>query len=82
METLLLPKNPWTIDKMTPDVFDKMCRQIVPVAMEITDIQGTWKLSQNKPEDVREGAIKGLSESNVGSEIDHIRRLMEQITGN
>jgi transcriptional regulator len=52
-EEKLGPKPPWTSDKMTPDVMDKMMRQIVPCRMCITGIDGTWKLNQNKPDDVR-----------------------------
>lgn len=88
-EARLAPKKPWTIDKMTPDVFDKMSRQIVPVKLIIDqvskdgqsepDMAGTWKLSQNKSDEVRHGAIDGLATSNVGTEIEWMRRLMRQL---
>lgn len=79
MEQRLLPKKPWTIDKMTPDVFTKMTRQIVPVRMDIKHIEATWKLSQNKSQDARDGAIEGLSTSTIGSEIGDMRALMSTI---
>lgn len=85
-EARLAPKKPWTIDKMTPEVFNKMTRQIVPVKLTIDqiekhgetqpDMSGTWKLSQNKPDEVRHAAIKGLQTSNIGTEIEWLRALM------
>jgi transcriptional regulator len=60
-EDQLQPKTPWTTDKMTPDVLDKMMRQIVPCRMTVTDVDGTWKLSQNKPDPVRLRAADGVT---------------------
>lgn len=52
-ESRLVPKPPWTSAKMTPDVLTRMMRQILPVRLVIDDIQGTWKLNQNKDDAVR-----------------------------
>jgi transcriptional regulator len=79
MEAQLLPKTPWTIEKMTPDVFEKMTRMIVPCKMDITDINSTWKLSQNKPDNVRMNAVEGLNSSSIGLEKDLIQDLMANI---
>ena len=76
MEARLSPKTPWTIDKMTRDTFDKMARQIVPIQMAVTDIQATWKLSQNKPQDAVVGAISGLNDNGIGSEVETLTALM------
>lgn len=88
-EARLAPKKPWTIEKMTPEVFDKMTRQIVPVKLTIDqiekdgetqpDMSGTWKLSQNKPDEVRHAAIKGLKTSDIGTEIEWLRALMRAV---
>jgi transcriptional regulator len=59
-ETQLAPKPPWTIGKMTPDALDKMMRMIVPVRLTLVGVDGTWKLSQNKPDDMRERAAHSL----------------------
>ncbi len=64
MEERLRPKTPWTSAKMTPEVYEKMQRQIVPVFMEISEIQGTWKLSQNKEQEVALRAADGVETSN------------------
>lgn len=59
-EARLLPKKPWTSDKMAEGVMERMMRGIVPCVMRVSDLQSTWKLGQNKIEDARAGAAKGL----------------------
>lgn len=63
-EARLTPKPPWTMDKMTPDALEKLMRQILPVRLEISAIDGTWKLNQNKPDDARLGAAGALDAGN------------------
>ena len=79
METRLLPKPPWKIDKMDPSAFAQMARQIVPIAMEVDDINGTWKLSQNKPTEVIAGAAAGVETSGIGVETHKIAKLMKAL---
>lgn len=62
-EATLAPKRPWTMDKMTDDARDKLMRQILPARLEVTAIEGTWKLNQNKPDDARLGAASALEPS-------------------
>ena len=71
-----LPKTPWTTDKMTPEVLEKMMRQIVPCRITITDMQSTFKLNQNKPDDVRLRAADGMKTSGIGQETEHLSALM------
>lgn len=71
-----LPKTPWTTAKMTPDVLKKMMRQIVPCRMTITDVQSTFKLNQNKPDDVRLRAADAMESSGIGMEIATLAALM------
>lgn len=59
-EARLLPKKPWTSDKMAEGVMERMMRGIVPCVMKVSDLQATWKLGQNKTEDARAGAAQGL----------------------
>ncbi|MEM9330981.1 MAG: FMN-binding negative transcriptional regulator [Pseudomonadota bacterium] len=79
MEERLLPKKPWTSEKMDEEVYLRMKRQIVPVGLTISSIDGTWKLSQNKPEEVRLAASDGLDQSGFGSEVNEISALMRQV---
>ena len=71
-----LPKPAWTTQKMTPDVLDKMMRQIVPCRLTITDIQSTFKLNQNKPDDVRLRAADEMEQSGIGMETSSLAALM------
>ena len=79
-ESRLSPKKPWTIAKMDQEAYQRMLRQIVPVAMDITTIDGTWKLSQNKPDEVRLAAASGLAATDagvgIGSETEVLVSLM------
>lgn len=68
-EALLQPKAPWTPDKMPRDLLRRMMRSIVPCRMRIADVQGTWKLGQNKPEDARLAAADQIAVGGVGSDI-------------
>lgn len=76
VERQLTGKKPWKIEKMDQEVYLRMKRQIVPLGLRITDIQGTWKLSQNKAEDLRERAANGTSKARIGSDIDQLVALM------
>lgn len=68
-EARLAPKPPWTMDKMPDDVATRMMRQIVPCRLRIEEVDGTWKLGQNKPEEVRMAAAEGVAESTIGAEL-------------
>lgn len=59
-EARLAPKPVWKTTKMTAGVMDRMMRQILPYRLEIAEVQGTWKLGQNKPEPVRLAAAAAL----------------------
>jgi hypothetical protein len=59
-EARLAPKPEWLADKMTPEVLERMMRQIVPCKMRVDEIAGTWKLGQNKPDDVRLRTLDAL----------------------
>ncbi len=80
MENRLLPKKPWVSDKMDQEIYRKMQRQIVPVKMEVTDIQGTWKLGQNKTEEVRLRAADGVETSSLSNSAQILAELMRKAT--
>jgi len=74
-ESQLLPKPPWSTDKMNPEALDRMMRMIVPARMRITGVDGTWKLSQNKP-DVARRAVAEQIEKGPGFEQQVLAALM------
>lgn len=75
-EDQLKPKTPWKTAKMTPDVRDRMMRQILPCWMAITGVDGTWKLGQNKPEEVRHRAATQLKSGHIGTDTALLAALM------
>ncbi|WP_050604518.1 FMN-binding negative transcriptional regulator [Ruegeria sp. 6PALISEP08] len=77
-EERLLPKLPWGTGKMSDEALTKMMRMIVPCRMQVEDIQGTWKLSQNKTDDARARASEQVASSGVGSELTALQELMHK----
>ena len=78
MEERLAPKPVWTMDKMSDGVAEKMMRMIAPIAMEVSAVEGTWKLGQNKAEDVRIAAGEAVSGSGIGQEVADLGGLMRE----
>lgn len=76
-EDRLLPKPPWLTSKMSVEIMPRFMRAIVPVRLTIEDLQGTWKLNQNKPEDVRLRAADHVGTSAIGSELALLAQLMK-----
>ncbi len=54
--------NPWSTDTST-DYFQKMVRAVVGFRIEITRLEGKWKLNQNHPQERREKVIHVLEQS-------------------
>ncbi len=77
-EQRLLPKPVWSLDKVSMENRAKMMRMLVPVELEITSIDATWKLGQNKPEAAIKGAAEGLKASDIGAETAALAALMEK----
>ncbi len=73
-EDQLLPKTPWTSAKMSAGVMEKMMRQIVPCALQITGVDGTWKMNQNKPDEVRLRAADQIEEQGLGADVADLAR--------
>ncbi|MBE1281943.1 MAG: FMN-binding negative transcriptional regulator [Rhodobacteraceae bacterium] len=74
-ETRLLPKPPWTLDKMSDEALTRMMRMIVPARISVERVEGTWKLSQNKSEAARTGAA-GQVPGGIGHELEALTKLM------
>lgn len=76
-EQRLLPKPIWDLDKVSFENRNKMMRMLVPAEMEITHVDATWKLGQNKPEAARKNAASALNASSIGQETAALATLME-----
>ncbi|MSU90615.1 FMN-binding negative transcriptional regulator [Rhodobacteraceae bacterium 2CG4] len=76
-EARLAPKPPWTEAKMDPEALTRLRRMIVPVAMRVTAVEGTWKLNQNKPDNARQGAAARICDG-TGAELAALAALMRR----
>lgn len=75
-EAQLAPKPIWKMAKVEKESIEKMFRQIVPCKFDISDVQSTWKLGQNKPDAARHHAADRLETSALGAEAKQIAKLM------
>lgn len=61
---------------MTPEVLERMMRMIVPFRLDISDVQGTWKLGQNKGEAAQHSAAEQVAQFGIGQETALLSSLM------
>ena len=80
-EDRLLPKTPWKTTKMSEGVMERMMRAIVPCRMQITAVDGTWKLNQNKSDDVRHRAADNVEAFGQGVDLAVLSALMRGVDG-
>jgi transcriptional regulator len=66
-ESRIQGKRPWTSAKMTDGAMPRMMRMILPFRFRVALVEGTWKLNQNKPVDVRARAALALSQGNAAA---------------
>lgn len=70
-------KRPWTKHKMSDGVMERMMQGILPFRLAVTDVQGTWKLGQNKTPEARAGVIAALeAQGGMGAEIARLMRAL------
>ncbi|WP_341863287.1 FMN-binding negative transcriptional regulator [Gymnodinialimonas sp. 57CJ19] len=75
-EDRLAPKKPWTTAKMQADLLEKLQRQIISFRFEVQEVEGTWKLNQNKPDMARQDAAGAIKHSPIGHEVETLSALM------
>lgn len=75
-ESELRPKPPWTPAKVSPDQLSKLMRSIMPVELSVESVDGTWKLNQNKDDQVRLQAACHIESDGYGQEVTELARLM------
>ena len=54
--------KPWAVSDAPPDYIQSQIKGIVGLEIEIAEIEGKWKVSQNRPVADRQGVVKGLAE--------------------
>jgi transcriptional regulator len=70
---------PWAVGDAPADFVAAMARQIVGLEIEIVDLSGKWKASQNRPAADRAGVIAGLTEDG-GADALAIAAIVRQAT--
>jgi transcriptional regulator len=53
--------QPWSVTDAPPDYIEAQKKSIVGLEIEITELDGKWKVSQNQPEANRRSVVAGLS---------------------
>lgn len=76
-EERLLPKPVWQSAKMDTGALSRLLRMIRPFRLEIEDVQGTWKFSQNKPDAARLRAASHVAGAGIGSDLALLSGLMQ-----
>jgi transcriptional regulator len=72
--------SPWHVSDAPADYLDSMLRAIVGIEIEVSRIEGKFKLSQNRPADDRTGTLAGLASDTalgIQPQADRVRRAME-----
>lgn len=75
-EQRLLPKKPWTSDKMTAGRLDAMKKAITGLVMTVEEIEGSFKLNQHKSEADYAAVAKALGDQpdTSSQQIAHLMR--------
>ena len=77
-EAMLAPKPIWKTAKMPEDVLARLMRMIVPCEMDVSEVEATWKLGQNKTEAVRLAAAEKAEAALIGQEVAELAALMRE----
>jgi len=56
-------EQPWSVSDAPADYIEQQQRAIIGVELEITRLEGKWKMSQNRPAADIDGVIRGLEDS-------------------
>jgi transcriptional regulator len=65
------------MDRLPVEYVEKMAANVVAFEIELTRLEGKRKLSQNRPQADREGAVAGLRRHG-GPEGDAVAEMMER----
>jgi transcriptional regulator len=68
-------EKPWAVNDAPADFIRSQLKGIIGIEIEIAEIEGKWKVSQNRPVADREGVAAGLDETGDQAEmIELVRR--------
>jgi transcriptional regulator len=67
--------GPWSVTDAPADFIAAQKRAIVGIEIEITGIEGKWKLSQNQPEANRRSVVAGFGKDESTREMAELVRI-------
>jgi len=74
-------ENPWSVSDAPPDFISMQLRAIVGIEIEIEEIAGKWKVSQNRPSADRAGVVEGLRAMKDDADAAVMAELVRQYGG-
>jgi transcriptional regulator len=72
---------PWAVDDAPEAYVEAQLKGIVGIEIEITAIEGKWKVSQNRPVEDRAGVVRGLETENATPDAPAMARLVKGYGG-
>lgn len=69
--------DPWAVSDAPERFINSQLRGIIGLRMPVTRLEGKRKLSQNRNAADRSGVVKGLSESQIGSDRELAKSILE-----
>ena len=67
-EARIAGKRSWTRAKMTEGAMPRMMRMILPFRFRVASVEGTWKLNQNKPAEIRARIATALARGEASAQ--------------
>lgn len=71
---------PWSLNDAPKPYIQALCRAIVGIRLDVTDIQAQFKLSQNKSAENKAGVVAGLKQLKT-TRADEMAALIEPVNG-
>lgn len=69
-------ERPWSVSDAPPEHINKLLREIIGLEIEITRLEGKWKMSQNRSASDITGVVAGLGASESPSD-QEVSRIVE-----
>ncbi|MFQ6405544.1 FMN-binding negative transcriptional regulator [Methylophilus sp. 'Pure River'] len=75
-------EQPWQLEDAPAGFIDKLMQAVVGIEIEVTELTGKWKLSQNQSPENQVGVLRGLSAGDdvYGPEIAELVKVVNRLT--
>lgn len=78
-ESQIPGKAAWTPSTLETSALQRMMNAIVPIVLEVKEVEGTWKLSQNKAHSARRHAATSIASHAIGQETSALAHSMDAL---